>query len=302
MHSLKIRFCLRPFGRKLDYSLLKFVVPRPVQSYVAISVWKRKLTMFNEEDGTVNIVDMPTISDSSRYKLTKQEKKSAKHERRKEKLKDKKVNAKLKLKEKLEFVSHEEKIAFSANKKRLKQIKLENAVNAMNSSVRVCIDLSFNEVNSAREQRSLVKQCALSYAAVRNSTHGIALHISSMEGNILTALKEQGVEQWHIRRHTDSAFDVFDRDHIVMLSPDADEILQEFDSDKVYVIGGIVDRTVRNNLTLDKAYAENVSVKRLPVKEFFPQAQSHVMNIDQVVSVFCLYEETKDWQVTEVAG
>eukprot|EP00603_Paraphysomonas_imperforata_P002245 CAMPEP_0114418386 /NCGR_PEP_ID=MMETSP0103-20121206/3468_1 /TAXON_ID=37642 ORGANISM="Paraphysomonas imperforata, Strain PA2" /NCGR_SAMPLE_ID=MMETSP0103 /ASSEMBLY_ACC=CAM_ASM_000201 /LENGTH=268 /DNA_ID=CAMNT_0001586739 /DNA_START=108 /DNA_END=914 /DNA_ORIENTATION=+ len=234
---------------------------------------------------------------TQRIKLTKQEKKEAKYERRKQKLKHKKDTARARLTEKLLSVSHEDKLAFSANKKQLRTTKMENAMNAMMSNVRVCIDLGFNDVNSPREQRSLVKQCTLAYAAIRNSTHGIALHISSLEGDVLSTLQAQGVDQWHIRRHEKSVFDVFERDEIVMLSPDAEDVLQEIDQNKIYVVGGIVDRTVRNNLTLDKALDEGVSAKRLPVKEFFPHAQSHVINIDQVVAMFCLYEESTDWQV-----
>lgn len=242
-----------------------------------------------------NTIDMQLNSPS---RLTKQEKKSAKYECRREKLKEKKGNAKVKLKEKLQFISHEEKLVFGMNKKLEKLRKTENAINAMNSNVKVCIDLSFNDLNSPREQRSLVKQCTLAYAAVRNSAHGVALHISSLQGDVGDSLDKVGIEQWHIQRHASSAIDVFGRDSIVVLSPDADDILQEFDPTKVYIIGGIVDRTVCSNLTLDRASEQGVVSLRLPVKEFFPQAQSHVINIDQVVSLFCFFQETKDWKLS----
>lgn len=231
------------------------------------------------------------------YRLSKQEKKNARYDRRKEKLKDKKRVAKVRLNEKLQSVCHEEKLAFSANKKLQKQRGTDNAIKAMDSDVRICIDLSFNEVNSPREQRSLIKQCTLSYAAIRKSAFGVALHISSLHGDVGVSLCEQGAEHWHVRKHSSSVYDVFDRENIVVLSPDADDVLQEFDPTKIYVVGGIIDRTVKNNLTLDRASERGVSAARLPVKEFFPQAQSHVINIDQVVALCCHYSETKDWKV-----
>jgi tRNA (guanine9-N1)-methyltransferase len=252
------------------------------------------LAQLDDADGD----DVQAHETSSAHRLSKQEKKSAKFEHRKEKLKERKGNAKMKLKDRLKHVSHEEKLAFSAAKKHNKQRKADNAINAMNSDVKVCIDLSFNDANSPREQRSLVKQCTLSYAAIRNSAHGVALHLSSLEGDIGASLREQGVEQWHVRRHAAPACDVFGRQNIVVLSPDAEDILDEFDPTKVYIVGGIVDRTVRNNLTRDRARAQGVACQRLPVKECFPQAQSHVINIDQVVSLFCHYQETKNWQVS----
>jgi tRNA (guanine9-N1)-methyltransferase len=260
---------------------------------------EEKKKPFMEKDDSVKALYSLSPS-TTPPRLTKQAKKTAKYEHRKDVLKDKKDNAKMRLKEKLKLISHEEKIAFSANKKLEKQRKADNAASAMNSDIKVCIDLSFNEINSPREQRSLVKQCTLAYAAIRNSTHGIALHISSLQGVVNQSLGEQGIEKWHIQRHISSAFEVFARENVVMLSPDAEDILTELDKSKVYVIGGIVDRTVRNNLTLDRACEHGVTAMRLPVKEYFPQAQSHVINIDQVVSLFCTYQETRDWQVKEL--
>lgn len=234
----------------------------------------------------------------SRSRLSKQEKKRIKYELRKEKRKEKKTNAKIKLMEKLQNVSHEDKLKYSMNRKMEKQRRDENALRAMNSGVTVCIDLSFNHLNSPREQRSLVKQCTLSYAAIRNAVSGVSLHISSLEGDIGEALQAQGVSQWHIHRHNSSAFNVFKKSDIILLSPDAESAIQDLDMSKVYVVGGIVDRTVRSNITLDSAIENGVTALRLPMKEFFPQAQSHVINIDQVISLFCHYQETKDWKLS----
>ena len=234
---------------------------------------------------------------SSPGRLSKQEKKKLKEEHRKVRQKEKKERAKVRRRDKLQDVSHEEKLIYGAEKKLKKLRRNENAVNAMNSNINVCIDLSFNDLNSSREQRSLVKQCTLAYAAVRNSSHGVALHISSLNGDVGEALGNQGVDQWYIRRHSSSAFDTFDKENIIVLSPDANHTLTDLDPSKVYVIGGIVDRTVRSNITLDKAHEKGVKALRLPVKEYFPKAQSHVINIDQVVTFFCTLLETNNLQV-----
>lgn len=286
--------------RKLSASTSASVSAASVSASVSASMSGkpaiRMESAFDIERG-VSMIETQSFSVVTGERLSKQEKKRIKCEHRKEKYIDKRGKIKARLKDMLQSVSYEEKLTFGANKRNEKQRKLENAIQAMNSEVKVCIDLSFNDVNSPREQRSLVKQCTLSYAAVRNSSHGVALHISSLDGGVSEALLGQGMEKWHIRRHTSSVFDVFDRDCIVMLSPDADEVLEKLEADKVYVVGGIVDRTVRNNLTRDRALCEGVEARRLPVKEFFPQSQSHVMNIDQVVALFCVYQETNDWRV-----
>ena len=178
-----------------------------------------------------------------------------------------------------------------------KQQRTENALRAYDSDINVCIELGFNDLNSQREQRSLVKQCIMSYAAIRNSMYGVSLHLSSFTGPIEKGLAEQGALRWHVKRHEKHACDVFDKKDLIFLSPDAVDKVSVIEPSKVYIIGGIVDRTVHNNITLDMANENGIKALRLPIKEYFPQSQSHVMNVDQVVSLFCYFQETQDWQV-----
>lgn len=49
--------------------------------------------------------------------------------------------------------------------------------------------------------------------------------------------------------------DLFDADHLVYLSPDSGELLMSLDRNKVYVIGGIVDGTVKKVFTLSLCFA-----------------------------------------------
>ncbi len=40
------------------------------------------------------------------------------------------------------------------------------------------------------------------------------------------------------------SYDKFPKEKLVYLSPDAGEVLQDIEDDKIYVIGGLVDRSV----------------------------------------------------------
>lgn len=59
------------------------------------------------------------------------------------------------------------------------------------------------------------------------------------------------------------------------------------------MIGGIVDRTVKKNLTLDKAQQHGVRVVRFPVQEYIPTRVNHILNIDTCVQIICLYLQYK---------
>ena len=49
------------------------------------------------------------------------------------------------------------------------------------------------------------------------------------------------------------------------------EPLLELDPTAVYVIGGLIDRSVASQATLRRAEAHRVSARRLPLREFAPQ-------------------------------
>ena len=66
----------------------------------------------------------------------------------------------------------------------------------------------------------------------------------------------------------------------------------------MYVIGGIVDRTVMKARTLDCAYEQNVRAMRLPIKEYIPNNMSHILNIDTVINIISTYVTTKNWEKT----
>ena len=54
---------------------------------------------------------------------------------------------------------------------------------------------------------------------------------------------------------------ILDKENTIYLSPDAEEILETFDSKNTnFIIGGIVDRTVHKGLTFKRAKEVGVKV------------------------------------------
>ena len=164
------------------------------------------------------------------------------------------------------------------------------------AGLRVCIELSFE--NSDRGKRSLCRQISGAYGISRRSLHPLHLHLSSLSEPLRCMLAAQGLDAWHITRLERSAMDSFEKDSIVVLTPDAPDTLEVFDPDKVYVIGGIIDRSVRKAVTLEWAAAHGVCTKRLPVREYLEGKPKIVLNIDAVVGVVCRFLETSDWKVS----
>ncbi len=99
----------------------------------------------------------------------------------------------------------------------------------------------------------------------------MALTLTSFCGPLAAFCDHNGARSWPVARHEDHLLDVFaaERDRLVMLTPDAETPLEGpvGDGDEIYVIGGIVDRSVVKGLSRGWAEAAGVRTARLPVRE-----------------------------------
>ncbi|KAI8474675.1 MAG: hypothetical protein J3K34DRAFT_517988 [Monoraphidium minutum] len=119
--------------------------------------------------------------------------------------------------------------------------------------------------------RSLAKQVEIAMGLNRRSERPLALTLTSFRGALAAFCDHNGAAAWPIARHEGHVADVFasERSNLVMLSPDAPDALDgPLDSAAVYVIGGIVDKSVVKGLSLGWAAAAGVRAARLPVREY----------------------------------
>eukprot|EP00916_Digyalum_oweni_P024449 GHVL01040386.1.p1 GENE.GHVL01040386.1~~GHVL01040386.1.p1 ORF type:complete len:163 (-),score=31.08 GHVL01040386.1:104-592(-) len=108
--------------------------------------------------------------------------------------------------------------------------------------------------------------------------------------------KQNGFDKWNMEVFDDFYWNIFKKEEIVCLTPDAEEDLDTFDNDKVYVIGGLVDRTIMKCETMEQAnQVGEIVLRKLPFKKYVPVHQSTVLNINTVVEVMVAWLQTKDW-------
>ena len=83
--------------------------------------------------------------------------------------------------------------------------------------------------------------------------------------------------------------------HLVYLSPDAEDALEDVEEDTMYVIGGIVDLAARGVAwSLPKATTLGMRAARLPIRENLPSVTNQILNIDTVLKVLCEKYSGKD--------
>ncbi|XP_068785048.1 tRNA methyltransferase 10 homolog B isoform X4 [Struthio camelus] len=66
----------------------------------------------------------------------------------------------------------------------------------------------------------------------------------------------------------ESYLDLFPLDMIVYLTPDSENVLEDIDPKKVYILGGLVDESIHKKLTLQRARDQSLQTARLPIREY----------------------------------
>jgi tRNA (guanine9-N1)-methyltransferase len=82
---------------------------------------------------------------------------------------------------------------------------------------------------------------------------------------------------------------------LVYLTSDAEETLQTLDSNCVYIIGGIVDRNRLKGATYNKAKLQGVRTAKLPIKENFAMACTHILTVNHVYEILLNYAQDGNW-------
>ncbi|NXG49027.1 TM10B methyltransferase, partial [Psilopogon haemacephalus] len=106
----------------------------------------------------------------------------------------------------------------------------------------------------------------------------------------------------------ESYLDLFPLDAIVYLTPDSENVLEDIDANKVYVLGGLVDESIHKKLTLQRAQEQDLQTARLPIREYMVKStssrnyHSETLAINQVFDVLSTYHMTRSWPVALKAG
>lgn len=134
---------------------------------------------------------------------------------------------------------------------------------------RVCIDLGWNAAMNDKELRSLAKQIAYSYSAVRKAVEDgrdpLRLSVTGLDTRVEEVMSKHtaGWEDWPILMTKKTLVETHAKADVVYLTHDAEEVLSELHPENVYVIGGIVDRNRLKGATLEKARGLDLKTARL---------------------------------------
>ena len=87
-------------------------------------------------------------------------------------------------------------------------------------------------------------------------------------------------------------------DNLVYLTADSENTITDLDPNKVYIIGGIVDRNRYIRLTYDKAVKQGISHAKLPIGDHMKLTSSAVLAVNHVYEILVEQYHLKDWAKT----
>ncbi|KAJ3212200.1 SNARE-binding exocyst subunit S6, partial [Clydaea vesicula] len=277
-----------------------------------------------------------TPSVFSKLKLLKLEKRKSQSKARNLK-NDLKIKETLKLKQSAKSLKLNSLKSIEERQKFLDDMKFEkltiekDLIFAKLNGIKVFVDLSFTKTQSLKECNSILKQLSNFYGSFKNASREnklISLHLTHYSGEIQNVGKYFGVQNWFIfnsESNLEVNLNTFSNSNkkrkiFFYLTPDAEETLplnfNEFFDDNfesVFIIGGIVDRSVRKNETLNRKFdfigdvqdfhdlkvpftlcRESIKFVKLPLKNF--GYKNIVLNIDTVLHILNDFFFFKNWE------
>ena len=179
-----------------------------------------------------------------------------------------------------------------------KKLKLKLMSSDDASSLRIAIDLSFDDLMSDRDIHKLLKQVQRTYSINRRAKHPVQFYLTSFGGRSKTILEEIKCNygNWDVHIKTEPYSDVFSQEDVVYLTSDSPNVLSEVDESKAYIIGGLVDHNHHKGLCYELAVQRGIAHAQLPITEFVKLKSRKVITVNQVFEILLVFTETKDWR------
>ncbi|CAN0303496.1 unnamed protein product [Bubo scandiacus] len=188
----------------------------------------------------------------------------------------------------------------------------ERLLEARESGPRLCVDLGVAGCMTRKETSRLASQIRRLYGANRRAEKPFWLCLTEfVVGSLIYEecfRMNDGFSDYLMDTTPESYLDLFPLDAIVYLTPDSQNVLEDIDPSKVYVLGGLVDESIHKKLTLHRAQEQSLQTARLPIREYMVKAvntknyHSETLAINQVFDVLSTYYETQSWPAALKAG
>ena len=151
----------------------------------------------------------------------------------------------------------------------------------------IMIDVDFTELMSDKELTSLCKQLKECYSTVLRSEHPLNVVVVGCDDKLLRSLAKTcpQYEKWVGFKFEREPIDESKQPNMCYLTADSETVMDAYDNDAVYVIGGLVDRNRYKNMCRDKAHKAGFATAQFPISKHMDGNTRRVLTVNHVFSI-----------------
>ena len=173
--------------------------------------------------------------------------------------------------------------------------------------IKILIDCDFDHLMSDKDINSMSRQISDIYSINRKSETPFNLILYNVCPQLESYLTKNNCQNWYAitiyKKGMFASFDEFvnkvlktELNHIVYLSADSENEIQNVDNEHVYIIGGIVDRNRYKGLCYNKAKELNISHGRFPIDEYIKMSACKVLTTNHTFAILNKFQQVKNWK------
>ncbi|KFQ42962.1 Mitochondrial ribonuclease P protein 1, partial [Nestor notabilis] len=163
-------------------------------------------------------------------------------------------------------------------------------------------DMSFEKDMSVREVANTVRQIVLSESTNRRSVDPFHIHFCNFKDESLYHKEfiKHYREAWGklLITVTDQCYtEVFPKDKLIYLTADSPKVMKTFDHNKIYIVGSMVDRSIKTGVSLAQAKRLGLETAALPLEKYLLwNTGAKNLTLDQMMQILLTLKDTGDWQ------
>lgn len=178
--------------------------------------------------------------------------------------------------------------------------KLQNAPS-------VIIDCSFDQHHGQKELLSMARQLEHCLNLNKKFSAPIKIMLTGLSTQMEDVIKQRNGQNWPVEIKKDHDFkqlfpNVEDYQKLVYLTGDCDVDMTDYDSSKIYIIGGIVDHNKLKNLTAGKAASLGIPMARFPLNQYISLKTSAILSINHSFEILVRKYNGQSWEETVKAS
>ncbi|NWI29548.1 TM10C methyltransferase, partial [Sula dactylatra] len=163
-------------------------------------------------------------------------------------------------------------------------------------------DMSYEKDMSVREVANTVRQIVLSEGCNRRSVDPFHIHFCNFKDDSLyhEEFLKHYKEAWGklLITVTDRCYtDVFPKDKLIYLTADSPKVMKTFDHDKIYIVGSMVDKSIKTGVSLARAKRLGLETAALPLEKYLLwNTGAKNLTLDQMMHILLTLKDTGDWK------